>query len=461
MSTLECVDTLQRRQCFPYLHKTFRGARLRAVKILTTAARHRSLINLSPRRIPLCGTRPSGLTCSMQTKVRHSSAYWGRDIGIWPQSSRHVGCHLPGQMPSLPAQTIDVGSQTRELDTLRFPDQGTSRVRRIVALGGGTGLPAVLEGLAELANENRDDACALTGIVTVTDDGGSSGRLRRQFGVLPPGDARNCLLALIARESQFKHLLQHRLDEGPGIVGHPLGNLLLTALTQSTGDFSTAIEQLGVLIGSRGRVLPATTANVRLRAELESGETVTGESQITGRGSRIRRLSLDPSPQALPQVLRALREADAIVVGPGSLYTSVLPTLLVDGVAGAIRNSDAVRIFVANLMTEPGETDGYTLDDHLETIRTHTGFDLFDYVLVNRRAPDPVLCREYTRRGARPLQHAQRLGHAGHAQIIDWDLTTECGGRKIRHDPTPLAAALRTLWMAGRPLRCAGQQPAG
>ena len=218
-----------------------------------------------------------------------------------------------------------------------LPEHGCPR---IVALGGGTGLPAVLEGLANAAAARGGrEFGAVTGIVTVTDDGGSSGRLREQFGVLPPGDARNCLLALTAGDSRFKDLLQHRLDEGPGVVGHPVGNLLLTALTQRTGDFSQAIEQLGAMIGSRGRVLPATLENVRLRAVLESGETINGETRIVRHPSPIRRLSLEPRPKAHPQVLSALVSADGIVVGPGSLYTSVLPNLLVDGVASTMRSA--------------------------------------------------------------------------------------------------------------------------
>src|SRR4051794_24718127 len=225
---------------------------------------------------------------------------------------------------------------------------------RIVALGGGTGLPAVLQGLANAAAERGSrDRSAVTGIVTVTDDGGSSGRLREQFGVLPPGDARNCLLALTAEGSQFKELLQARLDEGPGVIGHPVGNLLLTALTQTTGDFSQAIEQVGMLIGSRGRVLPATLESVRLRAVLESGETINGETRIVRHPSPIRRLSLEPQASAHPEVRSTLMDADGIVVGPGSLYTSVLPNLLVDGIAPSIRSARGVRIYVANLMTEP------------------------------------------------------------------------------------------------------------
>jgi uncharacterized cofD-like protein len=326
------------------------------------------------------------------------------------------------------------------------------KARRIVALGGGTGLPAVLEGLAELAAEKGEqDRYAVTGIVTVTDDGGSSGRLRQQLGVLPPGDARNCLLALADGDSRFKQLLQHRIDEGPGVVGHPLGNLLLAALTQQTGNFSHAIEQLGTMIGSRGRVLPSTLENVRLRAELESGETVNGETEIVRELSPVRRLSLEPSARPLPDTLAALVNADGIVVGPGSLYTSVLPNLLVDGVAATIHGVNAVRIYVANLMTEPGETEHYTLDDHLRVIRAHTGFDLFDYILVNRRPIDDDAARLYAAHRSEPVIAERVLRYAGDAQIVECDLAIEWGGRKIRHHPRSLGRAIRALVAAGRP----------
>lgn len=329
--------------------------------------------------------------------------------------------------------------------------QRTRRAQRIVALGGGTGLPAVLEGLSTLAIEKGErDPDGVTGIVTVTDDGGSSGRLRQQFGVLPPGDARNCLLALIDRDSHFQTLLQHRFDEGPGVVGHPVGNLLLAALTQQTGDFSRAIERLGSMIGSRGRVLPSTLENVRLRAELESGATITGESQFLRDSSPVRRLSLDPSPRPMPETLAALVNADGIVIGPGSLYTSVLPTLLVEGVAATIHGVNAVRIYVANLMTEPGETEHYTLDDHLRAIRAHLGFDLFDYILVNRRPIDDEAVQLYASRGSEPVVAERVLRYAGGAQVVECDLAVEWGGVKIRHHPRSLARAVRALVVAGR-----------
>jgi uncharacterized cofD-like protein len=319
------------------------------------------------------------------------------------------------------------------------------RAKRVVALGGGTGLPAVLKGLAAESIDGETDLLALTGIVTVTDDGGSSGRLRQQFGVLPPGDVRNCLVALAREDSPFSALLQHRFESEPGITGHAVGNLLLTALTQVTGDFLTAVDQLGAMIGARGRVLPTTVENVRLRAELESGELVNGETEIVRERAPIRRLSLVPSPRPTPEVLQALVNADAIVVGPGSLYTSVLPNLLVEGVAATMYGVDAVKIFVANLMTEPGETDHYTLDDHLRVIRAHTGFDLFDYILVNRRPIDEEAARKYAIQGSEPVVSNRTLEYAGHAEVIEADLAIELGGAKIRHDPASLARAIRSL----------------
>jgi len=351
------------------------------------------------------------------------------------------------------APRTDAGATAQSRAVVRAAEGSEhTRAPHIVALGGGTGLPAVLEGLAELAAEKGEkNPYALTGVVTVTDDGGSSGLLRQQFGILPPGDARNCLLALADRDSHFKHLLQHRLDEGPGLVGHPVGNLLLAALTQQTGDFSRAIEELGSMIGSRGRVLPSTLEDVRLRADLESGETIKGETEIVRDPSPVRRLSLEPSPRPMPETLAALVNADGIVIGPGSLYTSVLPNLLVEGVAATIHGVNAVRIYVANLMTEPGETEHYTLDDHLRVIRTHTGFDLFDYILVNRRPIDDEAAQLYAAHGSEPVVAEKILRYAGQAQIVECDLAVEWGGTKIRHHPRSLARAIRALIAAGRP----------
>jgi uncharacterized cofD-like protein len=328
----------------------------------------------------------------------------------------------------------------------------TLRTPRIVALGGGTGLPSVLEGLCALAaEEGISDRDHVAAVVTVTDEGGSSGRLRREFGVLPPGDIRNCLAAVAPADSPFRQLLQHRFEIGEGLEGHSIGNLMLTALAQITGDFPSAVDQLGTMMGLRGRVLPTTCENVRLRAELESGHVLDGETRIVGTGSRIRRLSLNPSPRPLPEVLRALINADGVIVGPGSLYTSVLPNLLVEGIAATLSGVDAVRIYVANLMTEPGETDDYTLDDHLHAIRAHAAHDLFDYIVVNRRTVASAAAARYALRGARPVVAEQPLRWSGRARIVECDLAAECHGDKIRHASRPLAKIIRTLIAAGRP----------
>jgi uncharacterized cofD-like protein len=326
-------------------------------------------------------------------------------------------------------------------------------MRRIVAIGGGTGLPAVLEGLcaAHTAGDRHSDPDAVTAIVTMTDDGGSSGRLREVFGVLPPGDIRNCIAATAHMDSPLRDLLQHRFSQPGAFEGHPVGNLLLTALTQMTGSFPAAVDRLGEMVGARARVLPSTREDVRLIAEMESGRVVSGETAIVGAGERIRKISIAPRPQPLPDVLRALINAHGIVVGPGSLYTSILPVLLVEGVASTISAVDAVRIYVANLMTEPGETDDYTLDDHLRAIRTHAGFDLFDYILVNTAPVDPGVVAQYEARGARSCAREPSLRWAGHARVIECALATEFSGRKIRHSPAPLAMAIRTLVERGRP----------
>jgi uncharacterized cofD-like protein len=334
------------------------------------------------------------------------------------------------------------------------PDEGaaTRRRPRIVAIGGGTGLPAVLEGLcahAQAVGGLENDS--VTAVVTITDEGGSSGRLRREFGVLPPGDIRNCLAALATTDSPFKQLLQHRFESDSALAGHALGNLLLTALTQITGDFSEAVQRLSEMMGVRGRVLPTTCVNVRLRAAMASGQIVTGETNITAKRMKIRRLTLEPSPRPLPEVLRALVNADGIVVGPGSLYTSLLPNLLVEGIASTIYGVDAVRIYVANLMTEPGETDHYTLDDHLRAIRVHVGFDLFDYILVSRRPAETEEWTQYAQPGSELITTPATLEWAGRAQLVECNLPVEYRHGKIRHESLPVARAIRALVHAGRP----------
>jgi uncharacterized cofD-like protein len=328
---------------------------------------------------------------------------------------------------------------------------------RLVAIGGGTGLPAVLRGLRRALC--AEDALpqfpreSLTAIVTVTDDGGSSGRLRRELGILPPGDVRNCLEALAPETSQLAALLAHRFTGDNELNGHPVGNLVLAALTQMTGDFQKAVEALADLLHLRGSVLSSTAENVTLRAEFQGGDILQGETTIVARGERIKRLSLERPVRPLPEALRALINADAIVVGPGSLYTSILPNLLVGGIASTLSGVDAVRIYVANLMTEPGETDGFTLEDHLAVIREHTGCDLFDYVLVNRRPITSSVVSQYATRGSTPLRRGSSSGLPGHPCIVERDLAWQVDGMKIRHDPADLADAILELAQSRHSLR--------
>jgi uncharacterized cofD-like protein len=330
-----------------------------------------------------------------------------------------------------------------------------------VAIGGGTGLPAVLVGLRRALSLNgnartlHDAREQLTAVVTMTDDGGSSGWLRRQLGILPTGDIRNCLAALAPDDSPFRALIQHRFTGEHNLAGHPIGNLILAALTQMSGDFQTAVGALSSMMELQGSVLPSTAENVTLRAEFHGGETRSGETAIAACGTPIKRLSLERSVRPLPETLRALIKADVITVGPGSLYTSIIPNLLVDGIASTITGVRAVRIYIANLMTEPGETEGYTLADHLDAIRAHVGFDLFDYVLVNRRAIHPSVTAKYAQRGSMPIATDGRAALGSRAAIVEHDLAWQVEQGKIRHAPEPLAQAIFELARAGRPSICA------
>jgi uncharacterized cofD-like protein len=286
----------------------------------------------------------------------------------------------------------------------------------------------------------------------MTDDGGSSGWLRRHLNILPTGDVRNCLAALAPVDSPFRPLIQHRFAEGNALTGHAIGNLLLAALTQMSGDFQTAVETLSSMMALEGSVLPSTAENVKLRAEFCTGETRVGETAIATCARQIKRLSLERSARPLPEALRALINADVITVGPGSLYTSVIPNLLVDGIASTMSGVRAIRIYVANLMTEPGETEGYTLADHLDAIRAHVGFDLFDYVLVNRQPVDPVVAAEYGRVGSVPVVRTDRALAGTRAIVVERELTWHFEAGKIRHAPEPLAEAILALVRTGRPV---------
>lgn len=364
----------------------------------------------------------------------------------------------------LQAQTAPTDPTTRRADSGSAP--------RIAALGGGTGLPNVLRGLRPLlyGSGARSQETApkdrLVAIVATSDDGGSSGRLRAEFNMIPPGDIRNCLAALSDNHALIADIFQYRFDSGEGLNGHAIGNLVLAALADVTNDFARAVEIAARVVGARGTVLPATSELVTLVGEFEDGRVLSGETAISRAGGRLVRVSLLPErPRCVPDVCEALLRADVIVTGPGSLYTSILPTLLVPDVAAAIRASRAVRILVGNLMTEPGETDGYTVLEHVLTIERHLDAQLFDYVIYNTAPVPERLAVEYAARGARPIVTGQfelsaldRLG----IQPIGVPLISEHPARKIRHHPDRLASAIAALAQgklgAWRPRAEAGSQ---
>jgi uncharacterized cofD-like protein len=324
----------------------------------------------------------------------------------------------------------------------RKPCWGT----RIVALGGGTGLSTLLHGLKEhvaldAAERWERPIADLAAIVTVTDDGGSSGRLRRDYRVLPPGDIRNCLVALSDDEALLSRLFQYRFHAGRGLRGHSFGNLFLTALSHVSGDFTEAVRVSGQVLAIRGRIFPSTLANVTLEATLAGGRRVRGETCISRSGKPIRRIALVPRRvKPLAEGLEAIARADLILLGPGSLYTSILPNLLIPEITQAIAQARATRVYIANLMTQPTETTGYTLADHVRAILKHTSRRLIDSVVANRRPVSPEVARRYRAAGAEPiLPETAPLQKLGLRVVLD-DLLEEHG--VIRHDPRRLARLL-------------------
>jgi uncharacterized cofD-like protein len=283
---------------------------------------------------------------------------------------------------------------------------------RVVALGGGTGLSALLRGLKEHVVRGSDQEPTLkrpisdlTAIVTVTDDGGSSGRLRRENRILPPGDIRNCMVALAKDEALLSRLFQYRFQAGNGLIGHNFGNLFLAALTHVTGDFAEAVRVSSKVLAIRGRIFPSTLANVHLVATLIDGKRVKGETNISRSKIPIRKLELNPrGPRPLPKAIDAIEEADLILMGPGSLYTSVIPNLLIPEIAKAVVRSRAPRVYIANLMTQPGETNGYSVADHVKAIYAHTRRKIFDCVVMNSATIAPRTLKRYRAQGAEPVE---------------------------------------------------------
>ncbi len=304
---------------------------------------------------------------------------------------------------------------------------------KIVAIGGGTGLSTLLRGLKEYTGN-------LMATVTVADDGGSSGRLRQEPGILPPGDVRNCIAALADAEPLMTKLFQYRFSEGSDLAGHSFGNLFIVAMTGVVGNFEEAIKQTGRVLAVRGQIIPSTLADVTLQAKTHDEDTIHGESNITNSASRIKEVSLHPADaQAPPEAIRALLDADLIVVGPGSLFTSVLPNLLVDGLRRAILASPAVKLYVCNVATQPGETDGFNVADHMSVLENHVGRGLFHYVLANSNIEN----------GLPDQWHSEPVRVGGSARpsrprLVLADVVSE--ENRYHHDPQKLAAALIQLY---------------
>ena len=308
---------------------------------------------------------------------------------------------------------------------------------RIVSIGGGTGLSTLLRGLKKLPAD-------LSVIVTVTDDGGSSGRLREELRVLPPGDIRNCMIALSEDEHLMSHLFRFRFTSEGGLHDHSFGNLFLTAMAGVTGDFAVAVRLTSEVLAIKGVIYPSTNSNVQLRAELEDGSWIEGETRITAQSKRIRRVQLNPANvHPLEDALQAIASADLITIGPGSLYTSLIPNILVKGIIEAIRASRAVKIYIQNIMTQPGETDHYSVADHVQALAEHCDGILFPSVLLNNGLPSTEILKRYETEHASLVKIDRERLRKLRLNIAERDLLAE--DEMIRHDPDRLARAVFEL----------------
>ena len=307
---------------------------------------------------------------------------------------------------------------------------------KIVAVGGGTGLSTMLKGIKKLTNN-------ITAVVTVGDDGGSSGRLRHEMGILPPGDIRNCIAALADDEDLVTKLFQYRFKMGEGLEGHSFGNLFLTALCAITGNMVRAVQESSKVLNIRGRVLPSTLDDMKLAAEMDDGSIVEGESNIPETGKKIKRLFTQPANcKALPEVLKAIKDADLIILGPGSLYTSVIPNLLIKEISAAISKSKAKKIYVCNIMTQPGETTDYTASQHVQAILDHAGYsNMFEAVLVNNSLPED-LSPDYQKANSYPVLVDIDEIKKKNINVVSTRLYEENDQKYVRHSPARLARAI-------------------
>lgn len=342
---------------------------------------------------------------------------------------------------------------------------------RVVSIGGGTGLSTLLGGLKRYARGGQTGPTPgrpvvdITAVVTVTDDGGSSGRLRREFDIPPPGDIRNCMTALSEDEHLLSHLFEYRFASGRGLKGHSFGNLFLAAMNEITGDFAEAVKLSSEILAIRGRIFPSTRSNVTLEAELLDGTVVRGETNISKSRSAIRRIMLMPENcEPMPETIEAIMNADLITLGPGSLYTSIVPNVLVKGLPEAIERSAAMKVYFVNLMWQPGETINFSASAHLQAIQEHAQRRLVDTVVVNSAKIAPDLTRRYARAEVKPvendLENINKLG----VKVVTADLVfdSSVAQSKIRHDPAALASVVVDLASRSRAhqvrLRALGEQ---
>lgn len=331
---------------------------------------------------------------------------------------------------------------------------------RVVSIGGGTGLSSLLTGLKAYARPDRGSAIVdITAIVTVTDDGGSSGRLRREFDVLPPGDIRNCMVALSEDEALLSRLFQYRFKAGHGLKGHSFGNLFLTAMTSITGDFPDAVKKSSEVLNIAGRIFPSTAADVALEAVLEDGRVVSGETRISRSKRPIREIRIKPARvRPLKETLQAIEQADLITLGPGSLFTSVIPNLLVSGVSKAIRLSPALKAYFVNLMSQPGETTDFRASDHVLALARHSGGKLVDCVVVSDSPVSPALRRRYAQQSAAPVENDFETLKELELEVLAADLLQK--GARVRHNPAAIGKVTLDLAKRGRQRRLGSETAA-
>ncbi|MFH0913286.1 MAG: YvcK family protein [Candidatus Omnitrophota bacterium] len=324
-------------------------------------------------------------------------------------------------------------SKGTELVDILYQKKQLGRGPKIVAVGGGTGLSVLLSGLKEYTSN-------ITAIVTVADSGGSSGRLREQFDILPPGDIRNCLVALADAPSLMRDLFQFRFEQGSELSGHSFGNLFITVMTRLTGDFEKAIKETSKVLALRGQVIPSTLENVVLVAQHKDGSITEGEDKIPKAHLAIDKVYLRPAaPLATPEAIKAIEDAEIIILGPGSLYTSIIPNLLIKEITDAIAASQAIKIYVCNVMTQPGETDGFSVSDHIKTLIKHSHPRIFDYCIINSEEISEEICKRYAREGAYPVVDDMNKMEGMGYRVVENDIIVIQD--VIRHDPLKLAKA--------------------